>query len=51
MHACSDDELGLTPGLDYPLIEESTNEVVTWKKKFKCVEEDKYVVWGNFNTA
>ena len=42
-HYCSDEELGLERGpntLAYPIFESSINEVRTWKKKFKCADQD-----------
>ena len=40
-HYCSDEELGLTIGPKtriFPIFEGSKNEVMTWRKKFKCVD-------------
>ena len=50
-HACSAEELGLEPGTEFPVVEESRNEVEIWFKKFRCVDEADYVIWGNYNTA
>lgn len=52
-HPCSDQELGLELGGDskvYPIAEGSKNEVTTWKKKFKCIDEKDMVIWGDYNS-
>ena len=61
-HPCSFEELGLSDkpyqhghgeddGLEYPIFWESEHEVRLWKKKFKCMKHEDFVIWGNFNTA
>ena len=62
-HACSDKELGLVDNSEeenddsaerttyahaYPLFD-SINEVRTWKKKFKCIEREDLIIWGDYN--
>ena len=40
-HWCSDEELGITPGDKtniYPIFESSLAEVLTYRKKFKCID-------------
>ena len=48
-HACSDDELGLEE--HYPMFASTRNEVETWKKKFKCLDKDDLVIWGDYNSV
>ena len=53
-HTCSDEELGLTDSPDsvtFPLVENSFNEVNTWKKKFKCVDKEQLSIQGDYNSA
>ena len=52
-HTCSDEELGFTQGPDtiiYPIFETSAKEVQTWKKKFKCVNKEDLVIWGDYSS-
>ena len=56
MHYCSDAELGLDEDAEadsstYPIFESSKKEVVTWKKKFKCIPRKDLVIWGDYNSA
>ena len=42
-HNCSDEELGLADSknsLTYPLVKSHAKEVVTYKKKFKCINKE-----------
>ena len=50
---CSDEELGFTESSDtliFPVFESSITEVETFKKKFKCVDKNDLVIWGDFNS-
>ena len=52
-HFCSDEELGIVKGPDtiiYPTVPSMLNEVNTYKKKFKCVNPDDLVIWGNYDS-
>ena len=52
-HWCSDEELGIIPGEKthvYPIFESSLEEVLTYRKKFKCIDPDDMVIWGDFNS-
>ena len=52
-HYCSDEELGFTQGPDtaiYPIFPSSRAEVETYRKKFKCVDREDLVVWGDYNS-
>ena len=52
-HFCSEEELGLVKGpntLVYPTVYTMQNEVNTFKKKFKCVNPDDLVIWGDYNS-
>ena len=35
----------------YPTFKDSATEVMTFKKKFKCIDKDELVVWGDYNSA
>lgn len=54
-HPCTDEELGLVEDQSvspiFPVKPSLVKEVTTWKKKFKCVEPEELVIWGNFNAA
>lgn len=53
-HYCSDEELGIDRSpetLIYPIFEQSKNEVMTFKKKFKCIPKEDLVAWGDYNSA
>ena len=53
-HYCSDEELGITRGpntLIYPTFERSQDEVSIYRKKFKCIEKEDMVLFGDFNSA
>ena len=53
-HSCSDEELGLIRTKTshiYPLQEKSKNEVEVYKKKFKCIDNEDAVIWGDYNSA
>ena len=53
-HFCSDEELGFEFGpntIIYPSFQDSVTEIMTFKKKFKCIDKDEYVVWGDYNSA
>ena len=52
-HYCSDEELGFSPGpatTIYPIFSSSVSEVKMWKKKFKCLNKEDMVIWGNYNS-
>ena len=53
-HWCSDEELGLVRSDKttrmYPVYESSTNELLTYRKKFKCIDPDELVIWGDWNS-
>lgn len=52
-HWCSDEELGLRRSDKtqiFPVFESSLAEVLTYRKKFKCVDPDELVIWGDFNS-
>ena len=34
----------------YPIYEQQLNEVLTYKKKFKCVDRDELEIWGDYNS-
>ena len=41
------------PGPDtimYPIVEASKKEFNTYKKKFKCIDKNDLVIWGDFNS-
>ena len=53
-HYCTDEELGLTQGPEtiiYPIYDSSVGEVMTYRKKFKCINNDDLVIWGDYNSA
>ena len=52
-HFCSLEELGITPGEKtkiYPIYKSSQKEVHTYRKKFKCINSQDMVIWGDFNS-
>ena len=52
-HWCSDKELGITRSDNtqiYPVYESSLSEVLTYRKKFKCIDPQDMVIWGDFNS-
>ena len=52
-HYCSDEELGLTESPDsliFPIQEQALSTVTFYKKKFKCIDEDDLVIWGDYNS-
>lgn len=53
-HWCSDEELGLVRGPEtiiYPIFESSKAEMETYRKKFKCINKEDMVIWGDYNSA
>ena len=53
-HNCSDEELGLTEStnsLTYPVVKTSLQEVITWKKKFKCIDKEQLSIQGDYNSS
>ena len=53
-HWCTDEELGIARGpttVIYPIVESSMAEVRTYRKKFKCINNDDLVIWGDYNSA
>ena len=50
-HACTPQELGLDSDSQFPIDSDYRNLVLKWSKKFKCVDDTDYVVWGNYNTG
>ena len=52
-HYCSDEELGLVRGPDttiYPFFQDSIEEVMAYRKKFKCARKEDLEIWGDFNS-
>ena len=52
-HWCSDEELGIAPGDKtqiYPIFESSRDEVLTYRKKFKCIDPEDMVIWGDYDS-
>ena len=53
-HTCSDQELGFVERTEntiiYPIFETSLNEVQTYRKKFKCINREDLVIWGDYNS-
>ena len=53
-HYCTDEELGLVRTSEtviYPWKESLDYEVETYRKKFKCIDKEDTVIWGNYNSA
>ena len=53
-HYCSDEELGITRTAEtvvYPWFERIETEVMTYRKKFKCISKEDTVIWGDYNSA
>ena len=57
-HACSDEELGLVDDESqsenlrtFPIYEASQREVEIWRRKFKCVDRENQVIWGDYNSV
>ena len=53
-HYCSDEELGITRTPEtvvYPWQERIETEVMTYRKKFKCIDKEDTVIWGDYNSA
>ena len=53
-HWCTDEELGIIQGpntIIYPHIENSVNEIKTYRKKFKCIDNKNLKIWGVYNSA
>ena len=53
-HWCSDEELGMAQGPNtviYPILESSMAEVTTYRKKFKCINNEDLHIWGDYNSA
>ena len=34
----------------FPIKRENYNEVSTWKKKFKCINKEDLVIYGDYNS-
>ena len=52
-HWCTDEELGINRTSDtvmYPLREQQQAELLTYRKKFKCIDKDQLSIWGDFNS-
>ena len=53
-HYCSEQELGLKEGDSETLLYEthptSKLDVKRYRKKFKCIEKENLVIWGNYNS-
>ena len=49
-HSCSDEELGLDANAEFPIFAGSFNEVKTWKKKFRCTNNENLVIYGDYNS-
>ena len=50
-HYCTDEELGIVPGPNteiYPPNKETAEEFFMYKKKFKCVNREDRVIWGDY---
>lgn len=57
-YACSEEELGLVDDESssekfrtFPIYEGSRQEVKIWKNKFKCVDREQQVIWGDYNSV
>ena len=53
-HPCSDEELGYKRSPNtviYPVFHKAQAEVNTYKKKFKCVDNEHLRIWGDYNSA
>ena len=53
-HYCTDEELGLerTPEtVIYPWFESEEREMETYRKKFKCIDKEDTVIWGDYNSS
>ena len=53
-HFCTDEELGLVEGPDtivFPRQETMISEVISYKNKFKCINNEDLVIWGDYNSA
>ena len=52
-HYCTDEEMGITPGpktIIFPVFETSQGEVDTYRKKFKCIDPEDLIIWGDYNS-
>ena len=50
---CTEEELGLIKGPNtraYPILESSLKELITYRKKFKCIKEKDMVIWGDYSS-
>lgn len=53
-HICTDEELGFErtdKTRIFPVFPRSLAEVDTYRKKFKCIDEESLVIWGDYNSA
>mmetsp|Transcript_32021 Transcript_32021/g.42437 ORF Transcript_32021/g.42437 Transcript_32021/m.42437 type:complete len:171 (+) Transcript_32021:114-626(+) len=53
-HICTDQELGFDRTEKtriYPVFDRSQAEVDIYRNKFKCVDEEDMVIWGDYNSA
>ena len=50
-HSCSDEELGIDEGGEYPIFETSEYLVDLWKRKFVCADQKDLVIYGDYNSA
>ena len=49
---CTDEDLGFTNGPDtfiYPFYEGQLPEIMTYRKKFKCIDKNELRIWGDFD--
>ena len=52
-HYCTDEELGIEPGpntIMSPMYEGSLAEFNTYRKKFKCIDNEQLNIWGDYNS-
>ena len=50
-HSCTDEELGIADGVEYPIFETSAQVVNIWKKKFVCADKEDLIIYGDYNSA
>ena len=53
-HFCTDEELGINRTENtvmFPLVSFSEAEVITYRNKFRCIDRDDLMVWGDYNSA
>ena len=53
-HFCTDEDLGIDKTQNtvmFPLVQYSQAEVLTYRKKFRCIDNDELRIWGDYNSA